>query len=178
MDHSNLNEDQDLQGEPDPAEIKRLMAPIPNDDREIWFTLAGVCHELFEGSEEGFLIWSEWSESSNKYDPDDQRRVWDSLGRYGGKRVGFGTLHHLAKKYGDPEKVEAKLVAATPYVCRDPSSMSLRPWVYGRQLLRGSLSLVVAPGATGKTALVVGTCAPSMGLNVTMMVVKFRWTKH
>jgi hypothetical protein len=48
-------------------------------------------------------------------------------------------------------------ISATPYRCRDPKEMPLRPWVYGRQLLRGSLSLVVAPGATGKTALLVGT---------------------
>ncbi len=53
--------------------------------------------------------------------------------------------------------VERAGIAATPYVCRDPKAMPLRPWVYGRQLLRGSLSLVVAPGATGKTALLVGT---------------------
>lgn len=52
---------------------------------------------------------------------------------------------------------EPPSIKATPYVCRDPRSMPLRPWVYGRQLLRGSLSLVVAPGATGKTALLVGT---------------------
>jgi hypothetical protein len=49
------------------------------------------------------------------------------------------------------------LVGATAYRCRDPHSMPLRPWVYGRQLLRGSLSLIVAPGAVGKTSLLVGT---------------------
>lgn len=48
-------------------------------------------------------------------------------------------------------------IKATPYVCRDPSEIPLRPWVYGRQLLRGSLSVLVAPGAVGKTALTVGT---------------------
>lgn len=53
--------------------------------------------------------------------------------------------------------VDPQTIAATPYVCRDPETIPLRQWVYGRQLLRGSLSLVVAPGATGKTALLVGT---------------------
>jgi hypothetical protein len=52
--------------------------------------------------------------------------------------------------------VEATKLKATPYVCVDPQTIPLRPWVYGRQLLRGSLSLVVAPGATGKTALLAG----------------------
>jgi hypothetical protein len=53
--------------------------------------------------------------------------------------------------------VDPMPIKATPYVCRDPATIPLRPWVYGRQLLRGSLSLVVAPGATGKTALLAGT---------------------
>lgn len=47
-------------------------------------------------------------------------------------------------------------IRATPYVCRDPQMMPRRQWVYGRQLLRGSLSEIVAPGAVGKTALTVG----------------------
>jgi hypothetical protein len=56
-----------------------------------------------------------------------------------------------------PVGVPSTSITATPYECRDPQAIPLRPWVYGRQLLRGSLSLVVAPGATGKTALMVGT---------------------
>lgn len=60
-----------------------------------------------------------------------------------------------APRFGEPAFSPA--ISATPYVCQDPRTMPLRPWVYGRQLLRGSLSLVVAPGATGKTALLVGT---------------------
>lgn len=49
------------------------------------------------------------------------------------------------------------LVSATPYVCRDPRSLPPRSWIYGRQFLRGSLSVVLAPGAIGKTSLLVGT---------------------
>lgn len=51
----------------------------------------------------------------------------------------------------------AMQISATSYRCVDPSSLPARQWIYGKQLLRGSLSLVVAPGATGKTALVAGT---------------------
>lgn len=159
-------EDDGLDTEPDREEIEQLIAPIPNGERDIWFTLAAAIHEEFRGSEEGFEIWEKWSRSSHKYDPLDQQRVWESLGRYGGKRLKRGTLHHLASKYCAVEKPEqhSKLVAATPYVCRNPGSIPLRPWLYGRQLLRGSLSLVVAPGATGKTALLVGsTLAMAVG---------------
>jgi len=48
------------------------------------------------------------------------------------------------------------VISATPYDWCDPASIPLRPWLYGNQLLRGSVALVVAPGATGKTALMTG----------------------
>ena len=61
-----------------------------------------------------------------------------------------------AYREGTPEAEPAAIVA-TPYVCRDPKSLAPRPWIYGRQLLRGSLSVVIAPGAVGKTSLMLGT---------------------
>ncbi|MEG8040003.1 AAA family ATPase [Sphingomonas sp. LR60] len=48
-------------------------------------------------------------------------------------------------------------IKATPYQWRDPAGIPVRSWVYGHMLLRGSLTVVVAPGATGKTALTIGT---------------------
>jgi hypothetical protein len=48
-------------------------------------------------------------------------------------------------------------ITPTPYRWRDPKSIPLRPWVYGRVMLRGTVSLVIAPGATGKTSFLVGT---------------------
>jgi hypothetical protein len=47
-------------------------------------------------------------------------------------------------------------VTATPYRWRDPKSIPMRPWVYGRQLLRGTVSVLIAPGAAGKTAMLTG----------------------
>jgi len=47
-------------------------------------------------------------------------------------------------------------ICATPYKWRDPATIPTRRWLYGRTLLRGSLSMLVAPGASGKTALIAG----------------------
>lgn len=47
-------------------------------------------------------------------------------------------------------------IIASPYTWRDPAALPRRPWLYGRQLLRGSVFLLVAPGATGKSALTTG----------------------
>jgi AAA domain len=48
------------------------------------------------------------------------------------------------------------VIRATEYDWRDPATIPLRPWVYGRQLLRGAISLVIAPGGSGKSALMTG----------------------
>lgn len=55
---------------------------------------------------------------------------------------------------GEPEP--DAVIVATPYAWRDPATLPRRPWLYGRQLLRGSVFLLVAPGGTGKSALTTG----------------------
>lgn len=52
-----------------------------------------------------------------------------------------------------PERV----ITATPYVGRPADSIPLRPWVYGRYLLRNTIAAVVAPGGVGKSSLMIGT---------------------
>lgn len=66
-------------------------------------------------------------------------------------------MRDFATQSGGAAVVPLRPVVARPYVWRDPASIPTRPWIYGRQLLRGSVSVVIAPGATGKTALLIGT---------------------
>lgn len=68
------------------------------------------------------------------------------------------TVPRLKDRIDTAEVIQLKRpVTATPYLWRDPQTIPPRKWVYGRQLLRGSVTVVVAPGATGKTALMIGT---------------------
>lgn len=46
-------------------------------------------------------------------------------------------------------------IRATPYVYRDPATIPVRQWVYGKHLIRKFLSTTVAPGAVGKSSLVL-----------------------
>lgn len=50
----------------------------------------------------------------------------------------------------------AATISATPFAWPAAHTIRPRPWLYGRQLLRGTVSVIVAPGATGKSALTVG----------------------
>lgn len=52
--------------------------------------------------------------------------------------------------------VRVVAVNAEPYEWADGHTLPLRPWVYGSMWLRGCVGLVVAPGAVGKTAMLVG----------------------
>jgi hypothetical protein len=47
-------------------------------------------------------------------------------------------------------------ISATPYACRDPKTIPPRPWIYGRQFLRGSLSVIVSPGIQATHASIAG----------------------
>lgn len=55
------------------------------------------------------------------------------------------------------EAVAPREIKATPFVWRAAHTLSRRPYIYGRQLLRGTVSAVIAPGATGKSYLMTGT---------------------
>lgn len=54
------------------------------------------------------------------------------------------------------DELGPKVITATPYSWRDPETLPRRPWIYGRQLLRGSVFVLIAPGATGKSGLMAG----------------------
>lgn len=61
---------------------------------------------------------------------------------------------------GEPNSTcdaEPPPLSATPYQWQAPESLPRRPWQYGRMLLRGSVFIIIAPGATGKTSLKIGT---------------------
>lgn len=47
-------------------------------------------------------------------------------------------------------------VDAEPYEWTEPQNLPRRPWLYGHLWHRGCFALVLAPGATGKTAMLVG----------------------
>ena len=47
------------------------------------------------------------------------------------------------------------LITATPFVLRSEKDIQPREWLYGHHLIRGFVSLTIAPGGVGKTALLV-----------------------
>jgi RecA-family ATPase len=50
---------------------------------------------------------------------------------------------------------QSPLITATPFVLRSEKDIPPREWLYGHHLIRGFVSLTIAPGGVGKTALLV-----------------------
>lgn len=63
----------------------------------------------------------------------------------------------LAKRTDLASADENPAITATPFAWKNPATIPLRPWVYGRWLLRNTITAVVAPGGVGKSALMAST---------------------
>lgn len=50
----------------------------------------------------------------------------------------------------------SEAITASPFVWREASQIPPRPWVYGKALLRNTVTAVLAPGGVGKSAFMVG----------------------
>ncbi|SIP89918.1 hypothetical protein SAMN05880590_10181 [Rhizobium sp. RU35A] len=59
----------------------------------------------------------------------------------------------ISRLFGESSSSGQKLVAATPYIWTDPADIPKRPWLYGHLLVRGFVTVTVAPGGVGKSSL-------------------------
>jgi predicted P-loop ATPase len=92
-----------------PAEINSVLDTLLDhrdtreewlENRDGWLKIGFAIHHQFEGSEQGFETWCDFSAGSDKFDPEDSRRVWDSMGRGGIEPVTFRTLYMIARRAG------------------------------------------------------------------------------
>ena len=75
-------------------DIRQALAVIPADDREIWLKV-GMALRSTGAGEQAYGLWDGWSQTSDKYDPEDQWRVWNSLNSEG---ITLNTLFHRASE--------------------------------------------------------------------------------
>jgi hypothetical protein len=58
------------------ADLRSALAHLRSDDRDLWVSIG---HALKTLGEAGRGLWFEWSQTSEKYDPIDAARKWDSF---------------------------------------------------------------------------------------------------
>lgn len=57
-------------------ELEDALSHVPSNDRSIWVRFGMALAPL---GQEGYALWTAWSQKSNKYDPVDQIRTWRSF---------------------------------------------------------------------------------------------------
>lgn len=83
------------------AEIRAALTFIPADERQNWVAVGMALHKDVGGAL-GFDLWSHWSQTCpDKFDPQDQLRVWRSFTRKPmGQALQLGTVFDLAYRHG------------------------------------------------------------------------------
>lgn len=134
------------------------------DSRDGWLKVGMALHHEYEGAQEGYEKWCAFSQQSAKFDEEDQARVWMSFYGRTGEPVRMATLIRAAKEaegfapdileaLGTPSKPEG--FTLKPWSRRNFDLIPPRDWLFGTSYIRKYVSVTVAPGGTGKTALTI-----------------------
>lgn len=151
------------------AEQQRLFAAlglISADDRDIWIKVAlALKHRMGDA---GQTMWTAWSKTSTKFDEDDAVATWDSLIPRTEDGVTLGTIFHLAKQNGYNNNLVAPVQPAASgpllplfdlkdamvtHYLQHPAPP--RRWLLKNTLPLGKVGMIVAPGGTGKSFLMI-----------------------
>lgn len=112
------------------SDIRGALTMIPAIERETWVTVGMALHKDVGGAL-GFELWSTWSQTCpDKFDPQDQQRVWRSFTRKPmGEAVQLGTVFDLAYKHGFSRPKPAPVLVLVPPAPgeRDPRTMNTVP---------------------------------------------------
>lgn len=123
--------------------IKSALRCVPADDRDTWFRYGGAIFDFSDGSEEGFQIWDEWSQTtkSKNYDAKEQRRYWEhEFAKPRKSRTTIASIYRdaLANGRDDPSDsaVTFEPVVLPPAVPLDGGELTAKTMARMRQLYR------------------------------------------
>lgn len=122
------------------------------DDREAGWRPVGMgLHHASGGSEDGFELWDAWSQPSTNYDAADQRRVWESFGRYEGAQLTAKTVERIAAGHGWVAPFEtSRLRLLSPADC---AATAPRGYVWKNLIAPGDLVCIFGDPGVGKSAI-------------------------
>jgi RecA-family ATPase len=75
-------------------DLRSALTAIRSDDRELWISMGMALKGL---GDVGRSLWLEWSQTSEKYDPQDAARVWDS---FKPEHTGYAAVFAEAQRQG------------------------------------------------------------------------------
>jgi hypothetical protein len=82
-------------------DLAEIVEAIPNDlDWIGWNKIGLAIYAACDGSEQGFVIFDDWSAKSPKYQSHTVEERWRNYRRSPPNRIGMGSLVYLARQYG------------------------------------------------------------------------------
>ncbi len=162
-------------------DLRSALASMRSDDRELWIRMGHALHGL---GDQGRGLWLEWSQTSDKYDPADAARTWDS---FQPQRTGYQAVFAEAQRRGwvnpaagrpaqdviDPETGE--ILEEVDDAPQDPESRPIRAsefvgdpperrWIVDDWIVEGAVNSLYGDGGLGKTLLAQQlACASALG---------------
>lgn len=100
----------DTQDKPSKKKLQGMLKKISSSDRAIWLHIGMALHSW--SVTDGRSLWDQWSQSSDKFDGDEQDRTWKSFKSGGGRNV--GTIYYYAELSGHNNDK-----AATTFPCEE-----------------------------------------------------------
>ncbi len=159
----------------DPLLLIAALQAIPNDARapanwEAWNGVGMALWAATGGSALGRDAWHAWSGRHPSYDPVRCDERWKHYPHSPPTQKGAGSIYHDAAEHGwkrpvvpllrgpageggEPLRPDERVeFPATPVNLARVRAVPRRQWVYGHLLIRRFVSVLGAPGGTGKTA--------------------------
>jgi AAA domain/Primase C terminal 2 (PriCT-2)/Bifunctional DNA primase/polymerase, N-terminal len=134
-------------------QMEELLRKLPLHDRDGWLRAGMILHHQYEGTDEGLDFWTRISEEDDKFDADDQRRVWDSFGH---GSAAPETVRSLIKEFGQPDKPKPELLQPDKEFCFYRGDEYAEDFIGGPELIEDVLpaqgtGMMFGPSGSGKT---------------------------
>ncbi len=143
------------------TELRSALNHMRSDEYGLWIEIG---HALKPLGDTGRGLWLDWSATSAKFDSREAAQKWDSFDpQHTSHQVVFtkaqerGWLNPASNAARLDDAANAGDISAHPFVAPAVADIPPRPWILGHWLLRGTVTTVIAPGGTGKSALMVAT---------------------
>jgi hypothetical protein len=108
------------------GQLHALLMDVPNcDEYQQWIEIGMALYHQFDGDEEGFELWDEWSQAASNYEPDALRTHWDSFNIESKGRLPL-TAKIIQKRATEWRKEQAvEIIAALKQQFEDADSKTL-----------------------------------------------------
>lgn len=136
----------------------------PNCSREQWRNVGFALHYETDGTDEGFIIWDEWSAKSPKYKEGETSYFWLKFGNYTGEPITGAYIKKLCKNIPDATQQNEEIIEPVVQnffetVNANPSRFVDDPppleMVIYNMMPRGVPSMLYAAGGVGKSTLML-----------------------